>query len=111
MSDMSAYMQQGAMQANGTMMPEPRILPAISGRPSCTWRPAARSEYPLVTVMATAMPLYGRADPGLSGGKQRVADGFDEGTRTPAGAELVQTTAVILRSARRTSDGRSRPSP
>lgn len=61
MSDMSAYMQQGAMQANGTMMPEPRIpashigstIVHMAGLP-------LDANIPFVTVMATAMPLYGR---------------------------------------------------
>jgi len=60
-TDMSTYMQAGAMQANGTTMPEPRISSEHVGRAvlhMANLPPEAN--IPFLTVMATNMPLYGR---------------------------------------------------
>jgi NAD(P)-dependent dehydrogenase (short-subunit alcohol dehydrogenase family) len=60
-TDMSAYMTAGAMQANGTMMPEPRIPSSRVGETvlyMASLPPEAN--IPFLTVMPTGMPLYGR---------------------------------------------------
>ena len=58
---MSSYMQSGAMQANGTVMPEPRMSSDNVGHAvlhMANLPPEAN--VPFLTVMATKMPLYGR---------------------------------------------------
>ena len=60
-TDMSLYMQAGATQANGTVMPEPRMSAEHVGRAvlhMASLPPEAN--IPFLTVMATNMPLYGR---------------------------------------------------
>lgn len=60
-TDMSARMAAGTMQANGTLMSEPRMDVAHVGRAivhMANLPPEAN--IPFMTVMATAMPLYGR---------------------------------------------------
>ncbi len=60
-TEMSTYMTSGAMQADGSMKPEPRIPAAriaemvvhMAGLP-------LEANIPFMTVMATKMPLYGR---------------------------------------------------
>jgi NAD(P)-dependent dehydrogenase (short-subunit alcohol dehydrogenase family) len=60
-TDMSAYMQAGAMQADGTMKPEPRIDVAEVGAAVLHMANLPNeANMPFVTVMASGMPLYGR---------------------------------------------------
>jgi NAD(P)-dependent dehydrogenase (short-subunit alcohol dehydrogenase family) len=60
-TEMSAYMQSGAMQADGTMKPEPRISAAHVGEAVLHMANLPLgANIPFMTVMATAMPLYGR---------------------------------------------------
>jgi NAD(P)-dependent dehydrogenase (short-subunit alcohol dehydrogenase family) len=60
-TEMSAYMTAGAMQANGTMMPEPRIASEHIGAAVLHMANLPlEANIPFLTVMATTMPLYGR---------------------------------------------------
>jgi NAD(P)-dependent dehydrogenase (short-subunit alcohol dehydrogenase family) len=60
-TDMSAYMQSGAMQADGTMKSEPRISSAHVGEAVLHMANLPLgANIPFMTVMATTMPLYGR---------------------------------------------------
>ncbi len=60
-TDMSAYMQAGAMQADGTMKPEPRIPSSQIGATVLYMANLPlEANIPFLTVMATGMPLYGR---------------------------------------------------
>lgn len=60
-TDMSLYMQAGAMQANGTVMPEPRISVDHIGQAVLSMANLPlEANIPFMTVMATNMPLYGR---------------------------------------------------
>ena len=60
-TEMSAYMQAGAMQANGTMMPEPRIPSTHIGDAIVHMASLPlEANIPFITVMASGMPLYGR---------------------------------------------------
>ena len=60
-SDMSSYMETGALQANGTRAPEPRIDAAHIARTIVHMAALPlEANIPFVTVMATTMPLYGR---------------------------------------------------
>jgi len=60
-TEMSAYMQAGAMQANGTVMPEPRIPSAYIGDAIVHMASLPlEANIPFITVMASGMPLYGR---------------------------------------------------
>ncbi|HVX79759.1 MAG TPA: SDR family oxidoreductase [Devosiaceae bacterium] len=60
-TEMSAYMTSGAMQANGTVVPEPRI-PSEHIAQTIVHMASLPLEanIPFVTVMASGMPLYGR---------------------------------------------------
>ncbi len=60
-TEMSAYMQAGAMQADGTMKPEPRMPVARVGE-TVTYMAGLPLDVnmPFVTIMASGMPLYGR---------------------------------------------------
>jgi len=60
-TEMSSYMQTGAMQANGTMAPEPRISSEHIGRAIVHMASLPlEANIPFITVMASGMPLYGR---------------------------------------------------
>src|SRR5882762_5988751 len=60
-TEMSAYMQAGAMQANGTVMPEPRIPSTHIGDAIVHMASLPlEANIPFITVMASGMPLYGR---------------------------------------------------
>jgi NAD(P)-dependent dehydrogenase (short-subunit alcohol dehydrogenase family) len=60
-TDMSAYMQSGAMQADGTIKPEPRISSTHVGEAVLHMANLPlEANIPFMTVMASAMPLYGR---------------------------------------------------
>jgi NAD(P)-dependent dehydrogenase (short-subunit alcohol dehydrogenase family) len=60
-TEMSAYMTAGAMQANGTTMPEPRIASEHIGAAVLHMANLPlEANIPFLTVMATTMPLYGR---------------------------------------------------
>jgi NAD(P)-dependent dehydrogenase (short-subunit alcohol dehydrogenase family) len=60
-TEMSAYMQAGAVQANGTVAPEPRIASDHIGRAVAHMASLPlEANIPFLTVMATNMPLYGR---------------------------------------------------
>lgn len=60
-TDMSAYMQAGAMQADGTIKPEPRIPVSRIGVAVAQMAALPNdANMPFVTIMASGMPLYGR---------------------------------------------------
>ncbi|HEV7717776.1 MAG TPA: SDR family oxidoreductase [Arsenicitalea sp.] len=60
-TEMSAYMTAGAVQANGTVAPEPRIASAHIGQAVVHMASLPNeANIPFMTVMATSMPLYGR---------------------------------------------------
>jgi NAD(P)-dependent dehydrogenase (short-subunit alcohol dehydrogenase family) len=60
-TEMSAYMQAGAVQANGTIAPEPRIASDHIGRAVAHMASLPlEANIPFMTVMASSMPLYGR---------------------------------------------------
>jgi NAD(P)-dependent dehydrogenase (short-subunit alcohol dehydrogenase family) len=60
-TDMSAYMQAGAMQADGSTRPEPRIPVSQVGMTVLHMANLPlEANIPFVTVMASGMPLYGR---------------------------------------------------
>jgi NAD(P)-dependent dehydrogenase (short-subunit alcohol dehydrogenase family) len=60
-TEMSAYMQAGAVQANGTIAPEPRIASEHIGRAVAHMAGLPlEANIPFMTVMASSMPLYGR---------------------------------------------------
>jgi NAD(P)-dependent dehydrogenase (short-subunit alcohol dehydrogenase family) len=60
-TDMSAFMTAGAMQANGTITPEPRIPAGHVGEVVLHMANLPlEANIPFVTIMASAMPLYGR---------------------------------------------------
>jgi NAD(P)-dependent dehydrogenase (short-subunit alcohol dehydrogenase family) len=60
-TEMSAYMTAGAVQANGTVAPEPRIASDHIGRAVAHMASLPNeANIPFMTVMATSMPLYGR---------------------------------------------------
>ncbi|MET3926011.1 SDR family oxidoreductase [Devosia sp. 2618] len=60
-TEMSAYMQAGATQANGSVMPEQRISSDHVGSTIVHMASLPiEANIPFVTVMATTMPLYGR---------------------------------------------------
>jgi NAD(P)-dependent dehydrogenase (short-subunit alcohol dehydrogenase family) len=60
-TEMSAYMQAGAVQANGTITPEPRIASDHIGRAVAHMASLPlEANIPFMTVMASSMPLYGR---------------------------------------------------
>jgi NAD(P)-dependent dehydrogenase (short-subunit alcohol dehydrogenase family) len=60
-TDMSTYMQAGAMQADGTMKPEPRIPVSQVGATVAHMASLPReANMPFVTITASGMPLYGR---------------------------------------------------
>ncbi len=60
-TDMSGYMAAGALQANGTTMPEPRFPVSKVGE-TIAYMAALPLEVniPFMTIMATNMPFYGR---------------------------------------------------
>ena len=60
-TDMSAYMSAGAMQADGSSKPEPRI-PVSQVAATVVYMAGLPLEanIPFLTVMASGMPLYGR---------------------------------------------------
>jgi NAD(P)-dependent dehydrogenase (short-subunit alcohol dehydrogenase family) len=60
-TEMSAYMQAGAVQANGTIAPEPRIASDHIGRAVAHMASLPlEANIPFMTVMASSMPLDGR---------------------------------------------------
>jgi NAD(P)-dependent dehydrogenase (short-subunit alcohol dehydrogenase family) len=60
-TDMSAYMQAGAMQADGTTKPEPRIpVSQVGATVAHMASLPSEANMPFVTIMASGMPLYGR---------------------------------------------------
>jgi NAD(P)-dependent dehydrogenase (short-subunit alcohol dehydrogenase family) len=60
-TDMSAQMAAGAMQANGTMMAEPRIPAKLVAEAVVHMANLPlEANIPFVTIMASGMPLYGR---------------------------------------------------
>lgn len=60
-TEMSGYMAAGALQANGTTMPEPRFPVSKVGE-AIAYMASLPLEVnvPFMTIMATNMPLYGR---------------------------------------------------
>ena len=60
-TEMSAYMDAGALQANGTVSPEPRMsVEHVADAVAHIARLPLEANISFMTIMASRMPLYGR---------------------------------------------------